>query len=268
MDDSYPGGDGPDTAQEDPSVAGPAEASRAHTPDERDLWAERRDELSALRDEIADKRDREAATTDMRDEVADRHTLRVDEIRARARETRLRAANDRERAAHDRKQAARDREQAARDREQAANDRRHAGTDELTGARRRGVGLEDLEREMKRARREGNGLVVAFVDVDGLKAVNDTHGHAAGDDVLRAVAERLRARMRSYDLLVRMGGDEFLCALPGVTVGEARERFRDLTVKQGAANTVSFGFSELLDEDTPDDLVRRADSDLLDSRRG
>ena len=92
---------------------------------------------------------------------------------------------------------------------------------------------------MRRARREGTSLVVAFVDVDGLKAVNDTHGHAAGDDVLRAVAERLRARMRSYDLLVRMGGDEFLCALPNITVAEARERFRDLTGRPGPATRLA-----------------------------
>ncbi len=237
------------------------------TADQRDLTAERRDELSDLRDEMADKRDREASATDPREEVADRHTLRIEEIRARARESRRRGAADRERATHDRTQAARDREQAAHDRRQAALDRKQAGTDELTGARRRGVGLEDLEREMKRAWREGTSLVVAFADVDALKAVNDTHGHAAGDDVLRAMAERLRTRMRSYDLLVRMGGDEFLCALPNITVPEARARFRDLTGRAGAGNSVSFGFSELLDDDTPDDLVRRADADLLDSRR-
>ncbi len=265
MDDRDPiTGAGLDDAEEphrEPSTLGEASA------DQRDLTAERRDELSAFRDEIADKRDREAEAIDLREEVADRHTLRIEEIRARARAARRRAATDRERAAHDRAQAARDREQATEDRKQAAADRRQAGADELTGARRRGVGLEDLAREMKRARREGTGLVVAFVDVDGLKVVNDTHGHAAGDDVLRAVAERLRARMRSYDLLIRMGGDEFLCALPNITVAEARERFRDLTGGAGGGNTVSFGFSELLDEDTPEDLVRRADTDLLESRR-
>jgi diguanylate cyclase (GGDEF)-like protein len=71
--------------------------------------------------------------------------------------------------------------------------------------------------------------VVAYVDGDGLKAVNDSHGHAAGDEVLRNVARGLRRHMRSYDLTVRMGGDEFLCALPDVSIEDAAARFGDLS---------------------------------------
>ena len=140
---------------------------------------------------------------------------------------------------------------------------------ELTGARRRGIGLEELGNEMERARRESDGsLVAAFVDVDGLKSVNDMEGHAAGDALLRAVADGLRRHTRSYDLVVRLGGDEFLCALPNVTLVEARARFDRLrTDLAGSGSSVGIGCTELRDGDSADDLVGRADSDLLTSRR-
>jgi diguanylate cyclase (GGDEF)-like protein len=63
---------------------------------------------------------------------------------------------------------------------------------------------------LERARRAEEGLVVAFVDVDGLKQVNDTEGHFAGDALLIPVANSLRAYLRSYDLVMRFGGDEFV----------------------------------------------------------
>ena len=221
-----------------------------------------------LRDQIAEDLDREAADLDATDEVVAAQTQRLAELRARAHEIRIRAASDRARAARDREQAARDRQQAARDREQAAYDREHAAADELTGARRRGVGLEELENEMKRARRQGDSLWAAYVDVDGLKSVNDTRGHAAGDTLLRTVADGLRRHMRSYDLLVRLGGDEFLCVLPNVTLAEARARFDRLRaeLKDSAGSSVSVGFSELRDSDSPDEFIRRADTDLLARR--
>ena len=128
---------------------------------------------------------------------------------------------------------------------------------ELTGARRRGIGLEELGNEMERARRESDGsLVAAFVDVDGLKSVNDMEGHAAGDALLRAVADGLRRHTRSYDLFVRLGGDEFLCALPNVTLVEARARFDRLrTDLAGSGSSVGIGCTELRDGDSADDLV-------------
>ena len=123
---------------------------------------------------------------------------------------------------------------------------------------------------MERARRGGVPLVAAFVDVDGLKAVNDEQGHAAGDELLRVVADGFRRHMRSYDLLVRLGGDEFLCALPDVSAAEARSRFDGLRAElRGMAGTsVSIGYSELRDGDSTHDLVTRADTALLAHRRG
>ena len=115
--------------------------------------------------------DQEAADLDAGDDLTDRHAVRLEEVRKTSRASRIRARGDRARAARDREQATRDRELAARDREQAASDREYASTDELTGARRRGVGLEDLDNEMNRAWRQGDSLRVAYVDVDGLKSV-------------------------------------------------------------------------------------------------
>jgi diguanylate cyclase (GGDEF)-like protein len=238
---------------------------RDRTAQERDLAAQQRDELALARDQAAEHADEEAAHVESNEELAERHALNMKTLRATARAARLRAAQARERAARDRAQAARDRQQAAEDREQAIREREKASTDELTGARRRGVGLEELEHEMQRARREGRALVAAYVDVDGLKAVNDEQGHGAGDELLASVADGLRHHMRPYDLLVRVGGDEFLCVLP-VPTDEARRRFEDLRVDlegSGRRQTVSVGFSELRDGDSPDELVRRADEDLL-----
>ena len=239
---------------------------REDTAMERDLAAQERDELAAQRDHDADIADKRALDLDGTDGLWDRHTLRGQELRAREAEGRTRAALARVRAARDRRQAARDRELGARDREESKQDRASAGTDELTGARRRGVGLEELEREIARARRMGENLVVAYVDVDGLKQINDEHGHSAGDRLLREAAEGLRHRMRTYDLLVRLGGDELLCVLSGISLDEVRRRFQDLGSERPGGSTVSIGVSELSDGEGAQDLIDRADHSLLRAR--
>jgi diguanylate cyclase (GGDEF)-like protein len=226
----------------------------------RDAAARERDELATERDRNAGSRDDEADKLDRAGRF-ERPPLLVRDLRSRRR-----SADDRARAHGDRRHAARDREFAALDRRLAAHERRQAATDELTGARRRGAGLEELGREIDRARRTGGSLVAVFVDVDNLKSVNDVLGHRAGDELLREVADGLRRHTRSYDLLVRLGGDEFLCALPDVTLEVARARFDDLAAElhEGPANSsVSAGFSELRDGDSPRDLIDRADRDLL-----
>jgi diguanylate cyclase (GGDEF)-like protein len=235
----------------------------------RDKASQEQDERAVKLDEEALLRDHAAEELDRSDELTDKRTLRVEELRTGAARGRKRARDDRERAARDREHAASDRSRAAAERALAADERMHAGTDDLTGARRRGVGLEELQNEIDRARREGGNLVAAFVDVDGLKSVNDRQGHAAGDTLLREVADGLRRHMRSYDLVVRLGGDEFLCALPGVTAAEARTRLVDLTAELGVADvagSVSFGLAELRQGDFPDSLIERADHDLLATR--
>jgi diguanylate cyclase (GGDEF)-like protein len=93
--------------------------------------------------------------------------------------------------------------------------REQAMRDALTGLWNRRAILEAFERELARSRREGFPLGVAMVDLDHFKAINDTCGHLAGDEVLQAAARRIRAAVRSYDSVGRCGGEEFLIVLPG-----------------------------------------------------
>jgi diguanylate cyclase (GGDEF)-like protein len=130
--------------------------------------------------------------------------------------------------------------------------------------------MVDLQREIDRARRSNGRLVLAFVDVDGLKAINDAQGHAAGDRLLRDVVAALRTGLRSYDLVVRYGGDEFLCALLDSDIEGARRRFdevaRNLTTTS-PRSSVSTGLAALETQETLDELTARADADLYAGRR-
>jgi diguanylate cyclase (GGDEF)-like protein len=151
--------------------------------------------------------------------------------------------------------------------------RRLAGqvtVDELTGALRRGAGLAALQREMDRTRRvPGKGLAVIFIDVDGLKEVNDREGHAAGDERLRATVAALRERLRSYDLVVRYGGDEFVCVLTDSGAAEAERTAASLRdqVLARTGGTISAGIAEVAPGDSVDALVERADAALYAGRR-
>jgi len=241
----------------------------------RDITGEERAGVAATRDEIADRRDRGTESRGRvgapAGELTGEQVLRVARDRRRAADDRAIAAADRLRAAADREQSAHDRKVAARDRVQAALDREASEVDELTHVRRRGAGLEQLERECERARRTGEGLVVAFVDVDDLKQVNDTEGHLAGDALLIAVADSLRACLRSYDLVMRFGGDEFVCALPNSSLEQVRGRFGEVSRFLGAcpaAGSITVGLAELSNGDRVEDLIRRADGDLLARRVG
>jgi diguanylate cyclase (GGDEF)-like protein/PAS domain S-box-containing protein len=82
--------------------------------------------------------------------------------------------------------------------------------DHLTGLPNRAQFQEHLDVALERARREGSSVAVLFIDLDGFKRINDDHGHAAGDAVLRAVGDRLSGAKRGGDVVARLGGDEFL----------------------------------------------------------
>jgi len=238
----------------------------------RDLAAAARDEAAALRDRELTEHDGEGGSGGK----AARLVHRAAERRRTAAADRVMAAEIRARAAADREQAARDREQAARDREQAQADRDAllqalaiAETDQLTGARTRTAGLLDLDHEIDRARRTTGRLVVAYVDVVGLKAVNDAGGHSAGDALLQHAVRGIRGHLRSYDLIVRQGGDEFLCAMSGATIEDARQRFG--SVQAALAEDpdpceIKVGFASLAPEDSARELIERADADLPRSR--
>jgi diguanylate cyclase (GGDEF)-like protein len=244
-----------------------ATTERARLAEQRDQTASHRDDTAQERDTAAARRDKESAKIERK--MASRGTsLRT--ALTHAAEVRIVAANDRARAAEDRAQAAADRTRAAEEREAALVEIREAHRDELTGAYRRGSGEEALQSEIDRARRADEPLVVAFVDVDGLREVNNREGHPAGDALLREVVSAIRSKIRSYEPIVRFGGDEFICAVAGLNLAEAEERFAGIQValaeNRGMA-ALSFGLAELRDDETLGDLIERADAALLEGRR-
>ena len=190
--------------------------------------------------------------------------------RATAEHDRDAARADRDASANERAHAGLDRDAATADREASAREREYASVDGLTGVYLRSAGFVELAHEMSRARRTNQPLVVAFVDVDHLKAVNDSLGHAAGDRMLREVAQALSSSQRPYDLVLRYGGDEFVCALPGMKIPDAARRFASLnsTLATGLERgSVTIGLAQLRPGDTVEDVVSRADAALIAERK-
>jgi diguanylate cyclase (GGDEF)-like protein len=151
---------------------------------------------------------------------------------------------------------------------------RMAVTDELTGLANRRRFLEVLRAEVQRARRYWRPLSLLMVDLDKLKAINDQHGHDAGDAVLRGLAQWLRGTVRDTDLAARLGGDEFALLLPETDGGAAlaiAERLRAGMAAWSAdaggvlvGSTVSIGVVSCAAGDLPDlpGFLKLADSAL------
>lgn len=107
--------------------------------------------------------------------------------------------------------------------QRGAHEMRHAAHhDSLTGLPNRRSLVDVLAERLRRCDEEGTSLTLLFVDMDDFKQVNDTHGHAAGDELLEAFAKRLRASVRSGDFVARIGGDEFAVIVDGQSSEEAR----------------------------------------------
>jgi diguanylate cyclase (GGDEF)-like protein len=223
-------------------------AQNASPPDILDLRAVDRDSAAFARDQAAQAR--ESA-----------HAVQTDAAKF---------AVDRLFAARDRVAAALDREEAALDRHRAAEYLRRTYRDELTGTLQREAGRDQLRHEVDRAHRSDDPLVIAFLDVVGMKGVNDEQGHASGDALLQAVGSTLLAGLRSYDLVVRYGGDEFVCALPKTQLADAERRFERVLDLLGGASVgaqLSIGLAQLAPEESLDKVISRADKDLYARRK-
>lgn len=96
----------------------------------------------------------------------------------------------------------------------------HASTDPLTGLPNRRLLLDELRRMLARGTRDEHGVIVAFIDLDGFKAINDAHGHEVGDEFLFAIARQLGSALRQGDMLARLGGDEFVVIGAGPVCGD------------------------------------------------
>lgn len=241
---------------------------------ERDQAQTEADRRASQRDLAAADRDRSLhASTDAKFQEALAAIQAARERNRAEREAaaadRAHAGDDRARAAEDRGVAAIDRSRAALDREQAKGELEKAQHDDLTGFFRLGLGTVVLQREIDRSRRSSGRMVLAYCDVDGLKQVNDEQGHAAGDALLKGLAEAIRSRLRSYDPVVRIGGDEFVCGLSETDLEQAGRIFRHIqddfaTQKSGAS--VSYGLAALRPQDSLATLLERSDRALRAAR--
>lgn len=202
-----------------------------------------------LRDEVAEHRVRRALTKiqqresiDLSDPEREDYELRIDAYEVQLAEYRRRL-------------------------EEYASQLEAAHHDGLTGTWLRQAGRQLLDEEIKRSDRLGTPLTIVFADVDGLKRRNDELGHAAGDEALVAVARALITGLRGYDHVIRWGGDEFLCVLPGLTHEEGVRRIdqaRQLLTRGGLS--ISVGVAERRAGEPVESLVTRADRALYDSR--
>ncbi|MBV5323813.1 MAG: diguanylate cyclase, partial [Rhodospirillaceae bacterium] len=153
-------------------------------------------------------------------------------------------------------------------------------TDSLTGLYNRRYAMRHLDGLMERVKESGKALSVLVCDLDRFKNVNDSYGHAAGDEVLKQFAQRATAAMRNFDMVARTGGEEFVCLLPD-TDGPAAlkvaerlcRRVADTPMKvEGAPNgdltvTVSIGLAATTKVMLGDDLLKLADAALYRAKQ-
>ncbi len=224
--------------------AGPAGSvlAREKAAAERDLIANARDRAAFERDQLANARERAAAE---RDQLANPH-------RPEGRDSTADGADD-----------------PVLERARLEAELQHAHLDALTGAFRREMGRLALRNEIDRARRADGSFVIAFIDVDGLKGVNDRDGHAAGDRVLRTLVATMRANLRSYDPIVRFGGDEFICGVGSIDPGEVRHRIGviDQSLRSATGVGITAGLASLTSNESIDELTAKADEALIEAKR-
>jgi len=148
--------------------------------------------------------------------------------------------------------------------------------DSMTGLLNHTTTHEFLENEVSRAQRNKTSLCVAALDIDHFKAVNDVHGHGVGDEVIKSLSRLLRQRLRSNDVIGRMGGEEFAAVLSEVSIEEAkqifdgiRQAFSDIEHPSGDKKfsvTLSCGIAQYPNHQNPADLLEAADKALYKAK--
>ena len=154
-----------------------------------------------------------------------------------------------------------------------------ANYDTLTKLPNRAMLTDRMRQALSQSRRSGQQVGVVFLDLDGFKAVNDTHGHDAGDHLLITVAERMKLALREGDTLARLGGDEFVAMLPGLTDADASAPILNRLLA-AAAQPVQFGdavpqvsaslgvtFYPQAQEIDADQLLRQADQAMYQAKQ-
>jgi len=151
-------------------------------------------------------------------------------------------------------------------------------TDEFTGLQNRRAFMRRLQDEISRVQRHGSPLVLAMLDLDEFKAINDTHGHAAGDAVLRCYAKEVLTVLRHHDMVARYGGEEFAVLLPNTNrdgavsaINKVKNRARQIRCEyEGGVlpmPTFSTGIALYSLGESPTDLIDRADRALYRAKR-
>ena len=154
---------------------------------------------------------------------------------------------------------------------------KQATTDGLTGLVNHKAFYEILEKELWRSRRYGGQISLIMVDIDGLKEINDTYGHRAGDKVIKEISRRLRECIRQIDTAARYGGDEFAVILPNTSLNDATVVAQRMVHAVGSCPTtwnkeqiamsISVGLGQYDADTNPEDITSRSDEALYTAKQ-